>query len=172
MSIEVSIKGVVDFLKKNDDLIREVAKTGREAVERIKELADKLDKAREETRDLLEKVTRIEFSVSKFLKTREKQRILLEEIQDIGRRIRRFEAYPDITAHLYTDLSALYMSLANTYTQSIRRMVTFTDQETDEIKVLLRRSVLDAASRQRKADVLDAAVQLAKLMFKVARKLV
>jgi hypothetical protein len=60
-------------------------------------------------------------------------------------------------------LAALYVALANTYNNSIRKIVPFTQEEVDTLRVLLRRATLDAAARQRRADVLDAAVQLAKL---------
>lgn len=171
MGIKASIKGVVEFLKRNDDLIKEIAGTGKEAFDTLKELADKVDRTREETRELIEKVGTVEFVISKSSEMREKQQMFLEEIQNVSKKIRKFEAYPDITAHLYAQRSSLYMGLANTYTETIGKMVTFTQQEADEIRVLLRRAVLDAEARQRKADILDAAVQLTKLMFKVARKL-
>ena len=171
MGIETSIKGIVEFLKRNDDLIKEIAETGKEAFDTIKELADKVDKARDETRELIERIGTVEFVVSKSSDMREKQQMFLEEIQNVSKKIRRFEAYPDITAHLYAQRSSLYLGLANTYTETIRKIITFTDQEADEIKILLRRAALDSEIRQRKADVLDAAVQLTKLMFKVVKKL-
>ena len=56
------------------------------------------------------------------------------------------------------------------YNNAVRKIVPFTQDEVDSLKVLLRRATLDAAARQRWADVLDAAIQLAKLGLRVAVK--
>jgi hypothetical protein len=65
-----------------------------------------------------------------------------------------------------------YMLLANTYNDLVGQIVTFTPQEIDELRVLLRKATLDIEFRKQLAHVLDAAVQVSKLLLRVAGKLV
>ncbi len=102
---------------------------------------------------------------------RQKQRDLLAKISDTQDRIRRFIDAPELTTPLFGDLVGFYVELANTYNDSVRRVVTFTDGEIDELNSLVRQATLDAIARQRWADVLAAAVTLTKLGLKVAVKL-
>ncbi len=63
-------------------------------------------------------------------------------------------------------------ALGNTFNDLVAQIVTFSPQEIDDLRVLLRRATLDTASRQKLAHVLDASVQISKLLLRVAGKLV
>ena len=171
MSIATSTKGVVDYLQRNDTLMKQIVQAGESTAAELKQLVQKLDTARQEARDLIDVLGTVQFKVAKSSKVKAKQQGLLEEITNVSKDIQRFKAHPQITALLYAQRSELYLLLANTFTETVGKVVSFTPQEVDDLNVLLRRSRLDVASRKKHAHVLDSAVQLAKLAFRVAAKL-
>ena len=62
------------------------------------------------------------------------------------------------------------MALAGTFDESVAQLVQFTSDEVQQINALLKQATLDAASRQKWADLLNSAVALTKLALQVAVK--
>jgi hypothetical protein len=170
MAIPTNATGIIDFLKGNDDLVKEVGDTARDAVNVITTLSDRIEARRKETKALVDGLGQLSFEVARTLDLAAKQAEILAEIEHTSKTIQQFRNHPEITTSLFATRAALYVALANTYNDSIRKIVPFTQEEVDALRVLLRRATLDAAARQRWADVLDAAVQLAKLGLRVAVK--
>ena len=168
MSIDPSIEGVGKFIKENDDLIADI-KSGKETLEK---LAEKVKTNRDETDALVKKIEEIPFTVAKGSDTKERQTQLLNEIKETRKKIHLLRDNPTLVGLLHGHLSRFYIELGNTYLEeSVENIVTFTQDEIDEIRVLLRRATLDAQARQNLADNLDAAVQIGKLGLKIALKL-
>ncbi len=173
MSIEASLAGIGDFLERNDALIKNLRDAGSEAAATLRTLAERVAAHREATAELMAKIDRIPFVTAKDEIVRGRQARLLREIEETRRKIHAFRDDPTLMGLFETNLSAFYQELGNTtIAESVARMVTFSQEEVDELRVLLRRATLDAESRQRKADLLDAAAQLGKLGLKVGIKLV
>lgn len=165
MSIEPSIEGVSRFLKENDDLIKDI-RAGKETLEK---LADRVKSNRDSTEELVEKIGKIPFKVAKKQDIRDRQTNLLGVIRETRKKIHIFRDDPTMMGLFESNLAALYLELGNTYIEeSVENIVTFTQEEVDEIRVLLRRATLDAEARQNIAHILDAAVQIGKLALKVA----
>lgn len=171
MSIQTNANGIINFLQENDKLIKDITQTAKDAAAALATLADRLAQNRRDTQELVDRVGTIEFEVARSTDAKVKQQELLDEIADISKKIQNFRDQPEITTPLYATRSALYVALANTFNDTVRTIVTFTLEEIDEMKVLLRRATLDAEARQQWAHVLDGAVQLAKLGLKLALKL-
>jgi hypothetical protein len=168
MKIEPSIKGVSRFLKDNDDLIKDI-RSGKEILEN---LADRVKSNRDATEEIVENIGKIPFKVAKKQDVRDRQKKLLEEIMVTRKKIHIFRDDPTMMGLFEGNLSALYLELGNTHIEeSVENMVTFTQEEVDDIRVLLRRATLDAQARQNMAHILDAAVQIGKLTFKIALNL-
>lgn len=172
MAIERSIAGVGAFLEKNDGLIKEISEAAGAVGTVLANLADKVDANKEEASALAEQLGQTEFAIAGESSVKARQEQFLDEIAQVGKRIRQFRDHPDILVHLYAEQGALYVGLSNTYNDLVGEIITFSQEEVDEIRVLLRRATLDAAARQRWADVLDAAVQITKFSLRVATKLV
>jgi NifB/MoaA-like Fe-S oxidoreductase len=170
MAIPTNSAGIIDFLKGNDNLVQEVGDTARDAINVITTLADRIEARRKETATLVDGLGRLPFDVAGTPDMAAAQAQILAKIEDTSKTIQEFRNHPEITTPLLATRAALYVALANTYNNSIRKIVPFTQEEVDTLRVLLRRATLDAAARQRRADVLDAAVQLAKLGLRVAVK--
>lgn len=165
MSIEPSIEGVSRFLKENDDLIKDI-RAGKETLEK---LADRVKSNRDSTEELVEKIGKIPFKVAKKQDIRDRQTNLLGEIRETRKKVHIFRDDPTMMGLFESNLAALYLELGNTYIEeSVENIVTFTQEEVDEIRVLLRRATLDAEARQNIAHILDAAIQIGKLALKVA----
>ena len=171
MSIEASVRGVVNFVAERADFVDQVTGLAETAAADIQRAADNLEAARNEAQDLVNRLSTEKFAVASAGSTKEKQRGLLEDIEGTSKDIQRYSGQPEMVRLLKAQRSELYVLLANTYTDAIKECVPFDAQEIEELKVLLRRSVLDAQSRQKKAHILDAAIQLSKLGFRAATKL-
>ena len=157
MSIEPSIEGVSRFLKENDDLIKDI-RTGKETLEK---LANRVKSNRDAAENLVEEIGKIPFKVAKKQDIRDRQTKLLIEIKETRKKIHIFRDYPTMMGLFESNLAALYLELGNTYIEdSIENIVTFTQDEVNEIRVLLRRATLDTEVRQNVAHILDAAVQI------------
>ena len=168
MSIDPSIEGVGKFIKENDELIADI-KSRKETLEKF---AEKVKANRDETDALVKKIEKIPFTVAKESDTKERQTQLLNEIKETRKKIHLLRDNPTLVGLLHGNLSRFYLELGNTYLEeSVENIVTFTQDEVDEIRVLLRRATLDAQARQNLADILDAAVQIGKLGLKIALKL-
>lgn len=164
-----------------DELIAMIA----EQEELIDELMDLADEGRdvrddvltriEDTRDwaarLIDDIDDMDFFISDDPDDRGEQQMLLQEIQAIGKKIHQFRFYPDITTHLRLQRGALLVALANTYNDLTAYVIEFSEDEVMQLRLLLRRAVLDAEERQHWANVLDSAVQLSKFMFRVGTRM-
>ena len=171
MSIELSFKGVAAFYKQNQDLIKTLGETAKDAVGDVKALADQLEDLRQQSAELVPLLNACTFDVAAEAAVRQQQQDLLKEIAATEERIVQFIDAPELTAPLYADLVGYYVELANTYNDTVRRVVRFTNAQIAQLNSLLKQATLDAISRQRWADVLDATVALTKLALKVAAKL-
>jgi len=171
MSIEATMRGVVGFVAERVDFVDQITGLAETAVADIQRAADSLEIARNEAQDLVNRLSTEKFAVASSASTKEKQRTYLQDIEDISKDIQRYSAQPEMVRLLKAQRAELYLLLANTYTDAIKSCVPFEGQEVEELRVLLRRSVLDAQSRQKKAHVLDAAIQLSKMGFRAATQL-
>src|ERR1043166_7959997 len=115
MSIETSFKGVADFVNKNQDLIQDIASTGKDAVQDVRTLADQLDQLRNDGAELIPRLNAQSFGLAGPDLIRKQQQNILQQIADTQDRIERFIDRPALTTPLYGDLAALYVQLANTY---------------------------------------------------------
>lgn len=171
MSIEKSMRGIKDFLQRNDGLTKDIMSTGKDAVVALKGLAARVDSTHREAQELIDQIDTAEFVVARTDETKRKQQELLNQIGTLSDEIWQFASAPELTIPLQGRLAALYVALANTFTDEIRRIITFTEEDVRTFKELLKQAVLDAEKRQRQADILDAAVQLTKLALKGGVKL-
>lgn len=172
MAIAASLKGVTDFLQDNEALLEQIKDTAQGTTEQVKALSDKLDANREETEKLVDQINQLRFEVAPTVEVRQRQKLILDRIELVSKDIQTFADEPDILVMLYLQRSGLYVALGNTYNDLVAQIVTFSPQEVDELRVLLRRAALDAEARKQVAHILDAAVQISKLLLRVATKLV
>jgi ABC-type transporter Mla subunit MlaD len=171
VAIETTAQGILGFLQGNDKLVQDVSGAAKDVGGVLVGLANRLDANRRDAADLVAKLGNVPFAVARTSDAKKQQERLLEQISEVSKDIQEFQDHPEITTHLFAQRSALYMALANTYNDSIATVVSFTPDEVDQLRTLLRRATLDAAARQRWADILDGAVQLAKLGLRLAAKL-
>jgi hypothetical protein len=171
MSIELSFKGVAGFYQQNQALIQTLGDTAQAAVGEIRTLAGQLDDLRQQGAELVPLLNARSFELATDAAVRQQQQDLLAKIEATQAKIIKFIDAPDLTTPLYADLAGYYAELANTYNQTARRFVRFTNAEIAELSSLIQQATLDAIARQRWADVLDATVALTKLALKVAVKL-
>jgi HPt (histidine-containing phosphotransfer) domain-containing protein len=170
-NIEFSLKGVTEFLQLNQDLIKTLGQTAKDAADEIKTVASQLEDLRQQSKELVEGLNTQPFDVGADAAVRQQQQGLLDQIAKTQKKIEKFIDAPELTTPLYGDLAGLYVELANTYNQGVRQFVQFTDDEITEINGLLQQATLDAIARQRWADVLAGAVALTKVALKVGLKL-
>jgi hypothetical protein len=70
------------------------------------------------------------------------------------------------------EISNLYLQLANTFNnETVAQIVPFGADEISGYKDLMKKAVLDAASRKKRAAVIKAGVQISRLALGVAGKL-
>jgi hypothetical protein len=170
MTMSANLQGVIELLQGDDEFIKEIVQTAENASGKLDQLSQKLDVIREDADELISMASTTKFAVAKGPDVKVHQKKLLDKIEQVSKDIQELSEFPQITRHLYAERTQLYLLLAGTYNKAARKVVPFTDQEAEDLRVLLRRSVLDAASRQKKAHILDAAVQISKLAFRVASK--
>src|SRR5262249_137996 len=170
MAIPTTATGIIDFLKGNDALVQAVGNTARDAINVITTLSDRIEGQRKDAATLVDGLGRLQFDVAGPPDMATKQSQILDQIEDTSKTIQEIRNQPGMRARVVARRGALYVGLANTYNNAVRKIVPFTQDEVDSLRVLLRRATLDAAARQRWADVLDAAIQLAKLGLRVAVK--
>jgi len=172
MAIAASLQGVTDFLQKNEALIELIKDTAQDATDKIKTLSDQLKANRDEAEQLVDQINQMKFRVARDVDTRQRQRLILGKIEQVSKDIQTFADEPDVLIMLYQERGGLYMALGNTFNDPVGQIVTFSPEEIDELQVLLRRATLDTESRKKLAHVLDASVQVSKLLLRVAGKLV
>ena len=174
MSIPMSVEGITAFLQQNDALItqiREGIELGETAATDIRKFFTKLNVAKDDAQEVLDALgPHVKFVVAKSSDVRVTQAALLEEINEVSQDIRDSDGDPDLRALQLLHRSRLYKKLADTFNETVLRMIPFNQPEIDELDTLLNRARLDAGKRQKMAFVLDGAVGLAKFAAKVAMK--
>jgi hypothetical protein len=170
MSIEKSFEGVVGFWKKNQDLITQVFNTGKDAGNTIKTLADQLEQNRQDAKALVPALSTTKFLVTKDGDVQKQQQDILEQIQEQKDKLVEFKDSPELTTGILSKISDLYLELADTFDETIAEFVPFTKDEITDINELLQEAAVDAANRQKWADVLDATVKLTEMALKIAMK--
>lgn len=167
MAITQSIKGITDFWQSNQALISDI----RAGVTSLADLAKQLDQQRKDGQSALAAVSATPFLVSTDPGTKVAQAALLQKIDDLNTQIQTAQADPIAAAALNNQLADAYTALANTYNSLVPQMITFKPSEVAQLQNLLQQAALDAAARQRQADVLNAAVQVSKFALGFAVKL-
>jgi hypothetical protein len=171
--IDTSLEGIAAFLKGNDELIKEIGNATNDATEQLKSLFKRLSQNKKEVDTLIKAIeAKTQFATSGNAETKRRQKKLLEQIEQVSKDIQTFWDESSIVGSLYAQRAALHLALGNTYDDAASQIVAFTNDEIASLRVLVRRAVLDTQARKNQAALLDAAVQLAKLGFRVALKLV
>lgn len=170
MSITRSLEGVVNFMRDNDELIKEVVETGEGASTELQKLAKRIAVSRADTEDLIDSLGQTKFAIDKDQDARVTQEKILQEIGENGKKIMMFSDEPELVGLFRGHRAKLYLALANTYDVTVQKVIPFSQAEVDELKRLLERAVLDTASKKRKAAVLDGAIALTKVALKVGLK--
>lgn len=174
MSIPLSFEGIAAFLRQNDELItriRDGIEIGGTGANDIRRFFTKLNVAKDDAEELLDTLgPNIKFVVARSNDTRATQEALLEEINEVSQDIRDSAGDPELRALQLLHRSRLYKKLADTFNDTVSRIIPFSQPEIDELETLLSRARLDAEKRQKMAFVLDGAVGLAKFAAKVAMK--
>ncbi|MEX5214710.1 MAG: hypothetical protein NW703_11150 [Nitrospiraceae bacterium] len=170
MSITRSLEGVVNFMRGNDKLIKDVAEAGEGSFSELQKLANRLEVSRTDTEDLVKNLGQTKFAVEKDQDIRATQEKILQEIGENGKKIMLFSDEPELVGIFHAHRAKLYQALANTYDATVQRVISFNPTDVEEIKRLLERAVLDAGSKKRKAAILDGAIALTKVALKVGLK--
>jgi hypothetical protein len=167
-----SIEGMVTFLQDNDNLIRQLMETVESATTEIEQLADRVDHAREEAQVLVDQLGTVEFSVGGQDDTKVRQAALLEAVAALRKKFEIFKNDPLRRGIYAAEISNLYLQLANTFNnQTVAQIVPFGADEIGGYKELMKKALLDAASRKKRAAVIKAGVQISRLALGVAGKL-
>ena len=173
MSIEASTKGVTEFLDDNDKLIEEIRGTADDAIDQLQDLFKILEKNRKQAEELVSKIDSMKFAVSNNEDVKKTQKQLLEEIREVSKKIQSFQDNPSLCAAFLGVRARLRFDLGKTFIkETVQTIVPFTPDEIQELRGHLRKAVLDTVARQKRADILDATVQISKLAIKVAVKLI
>lgn len=170
MSIEKSFEGVVDFWKKNQDLLTQIFNTGKEASNIIKSLADQLEQNRQDAEALVPALTTAKFQRTKAADVQKQQQNILQQIQEQNDKLVEFKDSPELTTGILSKISDLDLELAETFDETIAGFVPFNNDEIAGINELLQEAAVDAVNRQKWADVLDATVKLTEMALKIAMK--
>lgn len=167
-----SFEGVVTFLRDNDSLVKQLMETAESASTEIEELATRVDHARDEARVLIDQLGTVEFSVGQQDETKVKQTALLEAVAALRKKFETYKNDPLRRGIYSAEIANLYLQLANTFNNAtVARIVPFDQAEIDGYKDLMQKAILDAASRQKRAAVLKAGVQISRLALGLAGKL-
>jgi seryl-tRNA synthetase len=163
-----ALRDLKSFLQENEELIEDI----RDGAKSLAALNDKLDQHRQDADALLSQINNLSFAPARDEDVRKRQRVLLEKIEQLSKEISTHADDPELLILFFAQRGDLWFALGNTFNEAAGSIITFSTQEVDELRVLLRRATLDAAARQRAADVVDAAVQLSKFAFRIATKVV
>lgn len=170
--MNLSIEGVVTFLQDNDSLIKQLMETAESATNDIEQLANQVDHARDEAQVLVDQLGAVEFAVGKQDETKVRQKALLEAVAALRKKFETYKNDPLRRGIYAAEISNLYLQLANTFNnETVAQIVPFEDDEISTYKDLMKKAVLDAASRQKRAAVIKAAAQVSRLALGVASKL-
>ena len=172
MAIDRSIQGVVSFLEDNDNVIKQIMETAEGATTEIAAFAATVDHARDEAKLLVNQLGAVEFIVAEQDDTKVRQKALLEAIETLRKKFETYRNDPLRRGIYAAEISNLHVQLANTYNnQTIASMVPFDRDEIAKYKDLLKKAVIDAASRKKRAAILKAAAQVSKVAIGIAGKL-
>jgi hypothetical protein len=167
-----SIEGVVTFLRDNDNLIKQLMETAESATNEIEQLADRVGNAREEAQVLVDQLGAVEFSVGGQDDTKVRQAALLEAVAALRKKFETYKNDPLRRGIYAAEISNLYLQLANTFNnETVAQIVPFGADEISGYKELMKKAVLDAASRKKRAAVIKAGAQISRLALGVAGKL-
>lgn len=170
--MELSIGGVVGFLRDNDSLIKQLMETAESANQEITDLSVQVDHAREEATVLADQLGAVEFSVGKQDETKVRQKALLEAVGTLRKKFETYKNDPLRRGIYAAEISNLYLQLANTFNnETVAQIVPFSSDEIETYKELMKKAVLDAGSRKKRAAVIKAAAQISKLALGIAGKL-
>jgi hypothetical protein len=170
--MNASIQGVVTFLQDNDSLIKQLMETAESATTDIEQLADQVAHAREEAQLLVDQLGTVEFVVGRQDDTKVRQTALLEAVAALRKKFETYKNDPLRRGIYAAEISNLYLQLANTFNnETVAQIVPFDTDEIDRCKDLLKKAVLDAASRKRRAAVIKAGAQISRLALGLASKL-
>ncbi len=167
-----SIEGVVSFLRDNDSLIKQLMETAETATGDIEQLATSVDHARDEAQVLVDQLGTVEFGVGRQDDTKVRQTALLDAVAALRKKFETYKNDPLRRGIYAAEISNLYLQLANTFNnETVARIVPFDAEEIDAYKDLMKKAVLDAASRKKRAAVIKAGAQISRLALGIAGKL-
>jgi hypothetical protein len=114
----------------------------------------------------------VEFSVGRQDDTKVRQAALLEAVAALRKKFETYKNDPLRRGIYAAEISNLYLQLANTFNnETVAQIVPFGADEISGYKDLMKKAVLDAASRKKRAAVIKAGVQISRLALGVAGKL-
>lgn len=172
MAIETSLAGIVGFLRDNDNLIKQIMESAESATTEIEAFAVTVDHARDEAKSLVDQLGAVEFAVAGQEDIKVRQKALLEAIEVLRKKFETYRNDPLRRGIYAAEIANLHVQLANTFNnQTIASMVPFDRDEVAKYRDLLKKAVMDAASRKRRAAVLKAAAQVSKVAIGIAGKL-
>ena len=97
---------------------------------------------------------------------------LLEAVAALRKKFETYKNDPLRRGIYAAEISNLYLQLANTFNnETVAQIVPFGADEISGYKDLMKKAVLDAASRKKRAAVIKAGVQISRLALGVAGKL-
>lgn len=170
--MDLSIGGIVGFLRDNDSLIKQLMETGERANQEITDLSVQVDHAREEAEALVDQLGAVEFAVGKQDETKIRQQALLEAVGALRKKFETYKNDPLRRGIYAAEISNLYLQLSNTFNnETVAQLVPFNKDEIKVYKDLMKAAVLDTASRKKRAAVIKAAAQISKLALGIAGKL-
>ena len=167
-----SMEGVVTFLQDNDGLIKQLMETAESATTDIEQLATQVDHARDEAQVLIDQLGTVEFAVGREDDTKVRQTALLDAVAALRKKFETYKNDPLRRGIYAAEISNLYLQLANTFNnETVARIIPFEADDIAAYNDLLKKAVLDTASRKKRAALIKAAAQVSRLALNVAGKL-
>ena len=167
-----SMEGVVTFLQDNDGLIKQLMETAESATTDIEQLATQVDHARDEAQVLVDQLGTVEFAVGREDDTKVRQTALLDAVAALRKKFETYKNDPLRRGIYAAEISNLYLQLANTFNnETVARIIPFEADDVAAYNDLLKKAVLDTASRKKRAALIKAAAQVSRLALNVAGKL-
>lgn len=167
LSIEELARIILDREEFIDELL-DLADTGAEVDD---DILDRIDEARDAAGLLIADLDGIEFQISDDPDDRAEQQLLFSELRDIGKRVQRCQYYPEVVRHLRAQRGAVFAALNDTYGDLTSYEIEFSEDEVAQLRVFMRRAAIDADDREVFAHIVDSAVQLSKIYFRVATRM-
>lgn len=168
---ELSIDELVKTIFDQEELIDELLDLAEAGGEIGDEMPDRVDEARDRAGLLIGDLDGVEFQISDDPDDRAEQQLLLSEMKAIGKRVQLCRYYPDVVRYLRLQREAVFAALNDTYGDLTSYVIEFSDDEVAQLEVLLRRAAVDSDEREVWAQLIDSAVQVAKIYFRVAARM-